>query len=225
MDSFESIENISACFSNLQKEEIDQLFDQKTRVSFYKGETVFKQGAFAPHVLFINSGLVLIFLQLGKDKQVNIRLAKQGDYLAFSTVFNENTYRYSALALNDSSICQIDKEALKTLMKKNYDFAFNLMTRNSYESQRYMEIIKNISYKQMRGKLASALLYLSSEEFQNEDVFKQLTRQDIANFSSITVESTVKFLKEFEKDGLIKLSGKDILIKDYPRLKDIELRG
>ena len=77
----------------------------------------------------------------------------------------------------------------------------------------------------MRGKLASALLYLTSEEFKDENIFQYLTRQDIADFASITVESAVKFLKEFEKEGLISQNGKQILIKNGETLKELDLKG
>ena len=71
----------------------------------------------------------------------------------------------------------------------------------------------------MRGKLATAILYLSGEEFTDENLFQYLTRQDIADFASVTLESAIKFLKEFEKEGLVKLDGKNITV-----LKENELR-
>ena len=77
----------------------------------------------------------------------------------------------------------------------------------------------------MRGKLASALLYLSNNKFNDDPVFQYLTRQDIADFAQITVESTVKFLKEFEKENLIDLNGKEIKIKDKQFLTEIDLKG
>jgi CRP/FNR family transcriptional regulator len=100
-----------------------------------------------------------------------------------------------------------------------------IVSKNSANANRYLDIIKNVSYKQMRGKLASTILYLTSEKFKENDVFQYLSRQDIANFASITVESTVKFLKEFEKDGLISLNGKELIIKNEQGLKDLDLRG
>lgn len=220
-----NIESLSGCFQHLNEEELKFLNEKKTQVSYLKGETLFKQGAFAPHVLFVCSGLVKVFLQIGQHKQVTLRLAKTGDYLAFSTLFNKKTYPYSAQALTDATLCMIDKEALKTILVKNPELAMQLTTRNSLNENRYLTIIKNLSYKQMRGKLASALLYLSSEQFQGLGVFTHLTRQDIAAFATITMESTVKLLKEFEKDGLIALKGKEIYIVNRERLIDINQKG
>lgn len=221
----EGIENSSDCFQSLGLEDLQIINENKTQLTFFKGETIFKQGAFAPHVLFVNKGLVRIYVQTDKNKQVNIRIAKQGDFMAFSSIFRKNTYLYSAISLKDSTICMIDKEALKKLLLKNPDFAMQINSRNCHNEGRYIDIIHNISYKQMRGKLASALIYLSSDEFKDEDVYEYLTRQNIADFASISVESAVKFIKEFEKEGIIGLHGKRISIQNKKKLEEINMRG
>jgi CRP/FNR family transcriptional regulator len=221
----DNIEKISNCFYNLPDEDIAFLNKSKTQVSYLKGETIFKQGAFAPHVLFVNEGFAMVYLQVGKSKQINIRIVRQGDFIAFSSVFDEKTYQYSAISLSDSTFCMIEKEALKKVLRRNVDFAMQMASVNRLNESRYIDIIKNISYKQMRGKLASALLYLTSEKFKDDNVFQFLSRQNIADFASITVESTVKFLNEFKKDNLIHMEGKTIIIKDEQALKDLDSRG
>ena len=221
----DKLEMISGCFQMLSPEELEFINTKKTQISYLKGETLFKQGAFAPHVLFVNQGLVRIYLQTGAGKQLNIRIARKGDFMAFSSVFGENIYNYSAVALVDSLICMIDKDALKHLLLRNPDFALQLTSRNYGNESRYLEIIGNISYKQMRGKLASALLYLSGEEFVEENLFQYLTRQDIADFASITIESAIRFLKEFEKEGILKLDGKNIDILKQDELLMISKNG
>ncbi len=97
------------CFLELSSEELDILNEKKTQVHYQQGETIFKQGAFAPYVLFVVKGLVKIFLQTGYEKQINLRLANAGEYMAFSSIFDKNVYTYSASALKDTTICMIDK--------------------------------------------------------------------------------------------------------------------
>lgn len=221
----DNIELISGCFSNLPQEDIAFLSKNKTRVSYLKGEMILKQGAFAPHVLFVNNGLAMVYLQVGNSKQINIHIAQPGDYIAFSSVFNTKTYPLSAISLTNSTFCMIEKEALKKVIMRNAAFAMQMASKNNLNETRYIDIIRNLSYKQMRGKLASAILYLCSEEFKKYNIFQFLSRQDIADFASITVESTVKFLKEFENDQLIILKGKVIVIKNEPALRDLDVRG
>jgi CRP/FNR family transcriptional regulator len=216
-----NIESLVGCFQVLNKEDLEFILQNKTQIEYQKGETVFKQGAFASHVLFVNQGLVKIYVQAGKDKLLNIRLAKSGDFMAFASIFGDEKYQYSAVALTDSIICMINKDALIKVLLRNPEFAMQITSRNIFQESRYLDIIKNVTYKQMRGKLASTILYLTSEEYKNEDVFKFLTRQEIADFASITLESTVKFLKEFEKENIVSLENKDIIVKNWDALKEL----
>ena len=198
---------------------------KKKQLLYTKGENIFKQGAFAHHVIYVISGLIKVYIQAGHNKVVNIRIAKAGDFLAFSSVYGEDIYAYSTIALKDSMICMIDKNGLRQLLKTNHDFAQQVHSRNFSIENHLYGMIATISFNQMRGKMASALLYLSSEEFLDEGIFQHLTRNDLADFATISTESAIKFLKEFEKDKIIKLSGKDIYILDFDRLESIASKG
>ena len=206
-------------------ENLDNLNAYKTRVKYLKGETIFKQGAFAPYVMYVVEGLVKVYLQTGVDKNMSISVASEGEFLAFSSVFGEPVHTYSAQAISNTQICMIEKESLKKILLDNPEFALKITSQN-YQNERHLfEVIKNISYKQMRGKLASALLYLSQEEFLKKNIFEFLTRQDIADFASISAESAIKFLKEFEKENIISLNGKNIIIDDTAQLLNISKNG
>jgi CRP/FNR family transcriptional regulator len=206
-------------------EDFTDLNEHKTRVQYLKGENIFKQGAFAPYVIYVVEGLVKVYLQTGFEKQINIGISKPGEFLAFSSIFGEPVHTYSTQALTNAEICMIEKESLKNILVQNPQFAMAVTSKNYRNEKHLLEIIKNVSYKQMRGKLASSLLYLSDDDFIKENVFRFLTRQDIADFASISAESAIKFLKEFEKESLIKLTGKDIEITDKTKLENISKNG
>ena len=214
-------QNEPDCFQLISREDLEALSENRTQITYLKGETIFKQGAFAPHVLFIQSGLIRVYLQTGRNKVQNLWISKSGDFLAFSSMFSERTYSYSAVAMKDAELLMIDKESLRKLLQTNPEFGFRITSKN-FNSEKYlMELVASLSYKQMRGKLATALLYLDSDLLRSEEVFNYLTRQDIADFASISVESVIKFLKEFEKEGILSLAGKDIVITDPQRLTEI----
>ncbi len=219
------IANSPDCFTELYPEELKLIDEKRTQLVYQKGENLLKQGAFATHVIYVIDGLVKLYLQTGFNKQINIRLARRGDFLAFPTLFGETVYGYSAVAVKNSTVSMIDKEALQNLLRENTNFAMRITAKNFRHEAYLLEIIKNLSYKQMRGKLATALHYLSQPEFLEEDVFQHLTRQDIGDFASISAESTIKFLKEFEKEGILSLSGKEVIINDLRLLTEISLKG
>lgn len=202
-------------------EQFTDLEKHKTRVQYLKGENIFKQGAFAPYVIYVVEGLVKVYLQTGIDKQINISISKPGDFLAYSSLFGEQVHTYSSVALTNTEICMIEKESLKKILLDNPEFALKLTSKNYRNESHLLEIIKNISYKQMRGKLASSLLYLSESDLKEYQLLEKLTRQEIADFASVSVESAIKFLKEFEKEGILRLQGKSIKIVDQERLEFI----
>jgi len=214
-------QNEPDCFQLISREDLETLSENRTQITYLKGETIFKQGAFAPHVLFIQSGLIRVYLQTGRNKVQNLWISKSGDFLAFSSLFGERTYSYSAVAMKDAELLMIGKESLNKLLQTNPEFGFRITSKNLKSEKHLMELVASLSYKQMRGKLATALLYLDSEILKGEEVFSHLTRQDIADFASISVESVIKFLKEFEKEGILSLENKNITISDLRRLSEI----
>ena len=152
-------------------EDFTDLKEHKTRVNYLKGENIFKQGAFAPYVIYVVEGLVKIYLQTGFEKQINVSIAKPGDFLAFSSIFGEAVHTYSTQAVTNAEICMIEKESLKQILIDNPQFALEITSKNYRNEKHLLEIIKNVSYKQMRGKLASSLLYLSNEYFLKKHIF------------------------------------------------------
>jgi CRP/FNR family transcriptional regulator len=100
-----------------------------------------------------------------------------------------------------------------------------MSSQNHQQENRLISLVRSLSYNQMRGKLAGALLYLSDSKYTNEGVFEFLSRQDIADFAGISLESTVKFLKEFAKENMIDLDGRHLIISNKEALEDLSLHA
>jgi len=77
----------------------------------------------------------------------------------------------------------------------------------------------------MNGRISETLLYIDSFKKDNPEIFQLLSRKELAEFAGISMESGVKLLKSFEKDGLIELNEKDIRILNRDKLVEISRRG
>ncbi len=218
------IHSSAHCFAFLDKKERDFLENKKNRLEYSKNELIYKQNALNPNVFFILSGYVKLYIETGKNKRLTIHIASAGEFLALSSLFAHDKYQCSASALTDTTVCLLDKNGLRDLMNRNHEFLL-FLTRKSFELEhRLIDVIKNVSYKQMRGKLASALVYLDKISV-GENITQLMTRQEIADFSGITLESAVSFIKEFSNEGIIELDGRAILIKDKKKLELISEIG
>jgi CRP-like cAMP-binding protein len=109
--------------------------------------------------------------------------------------------------------------------KENGKFGFQIIKRYCEQNTNLLNTVRNLMYKQMNGRMADTLLYLDNLKKEKPEIFKLLSRKDIADFAGISTESTVKILKSFEKDGLLELHEKDIKITKYDTLEKIHLKG
>ena len=213
------------CFQMLTQNEIILVQASKTQVLFRKGDNLTKQGAFASYVLFIINGLARQYLEGDSVKNFNLRIIKPGEFVGLSAVFNKNTFNYSSVALTDCQVYLIEKEAIARVVRQNGSFAYSIIKRYCEQNGNLFDSLQNMMYKQMNGRIADTLLYIDNLKNEFPDIFQLLSRKDIGDFAGISTESTVKLLKTFEKDGLIKLHEKDITLVNYSGLQEISKRG
>ena len=211
------------CFQMLSPEEVELVRESKTQVRFRKGDHLTKQGAFASYVLFIISGLARQYVEGERD--YNLRIIKPGEFVGLSAVFTKNTFNYSSIALTDCQVFLVEKDTITTVMKQNGMFAFNMVKRYSDQNSNLFDTLRTVIYKQMNGRIAETLLYIDEFKPENPAIFQLLSRKDIADFAGISTESAVKLLKSFEKDGLIELHEKDILVINRNGLVEISRKG
>ncbi len=213
------------CFQLLNVDESDLIRNSKTQVLFRKGDTLTKQGAFASYILFLINGVVKLYIEGDDNRSFNIRIIQPGEFIGLSSVFSKNIYTYTTSALTDCQVLLIKKESLETVLRGNGSFSFSLIQRYCTQNADLHEVMQNQFFKQMNGRLAGTLLYLNSLKDNQPNIFQLLTRKELADFAGISTESAVKLLKTFEKEGLIKLQEKDIIILDTDSLSGIYKRG
>ena len=211
------------CFQMLSPGEVELVRGSKTQVRFRKGDHLTKQGAFASYVLFVISGLARQYVEGERD--YNLRIIKPGEFVGLSAVFTKNTFNYSSVALTDCQVFLVEKAAITTVMKQNGMFAYNMVKRYSDQNSNLFDTLRTVLYKQMNGRIAETLLYVDEFKPENPAIFQLLSRKDIADFAGISTESAVKLLKSFEKDGLIELNEKDIVVINRNGLAEISRKG
>jgi len=213
------------CFQMLSPEEVELVRASKTQVLFRKDDNLTKQGAFASYVLFIINGLAKQYLEGDGGRSFNLRIVRPGEFVGLSTVFTKNTFETSSVALTECQVYLIEKAALARVVQQNGSFAHNIIRRYCEQNGNLLDTVSSLMYRQMNGRLAEALLYLNGLKPEYPAIFQMLSRKDLADFAGISMESAVKLLKTFEKDGLLELRDKDIELTDLPTLGEIVKRG
>ena len=206
-------------------EKIDEFFkSSKTHINYNKGETIIKEGSRVSNILYIIDGLVKVYIE-GPNRNIIIKILKPRDFIGLSSLYGDDLYYFSAAALNKVKVCSIDREEIKDLISISCDFS---RTAASWYCNNYNTMLTkclNLGFKQLNGKLATTLLYLSKKEFKDYDIFQHITRKDLAELSGMANENVARILTEFSNENIIKITGRKIEILDIKTLKTISKRG
>ncbi len=77
----------------------------------------------------------------------------------------------------------------------------------------------------MTGRIANTIIYLSEKIYNSRNFYTTLSRQDMADLSSVSKESLIRVLKDFKENGIISVSGNHIEITSPKTLYNISRVG
>ncbi|MFP4469843.1 MAG: Crp/Fnr family transcriptional regulator [Bacteroidales bacterium] len=201
------------------------LNEDRFEVTFRAGEMIFKQGSASTHALMLNTGLVKLYLEGHNGRNLILKIIKPVQMFGGPGMFLDQRNYYSAAAIEDTTVCFIDVKKFKAAIRSNPDFAENFIEhihRNSiFTFGRFMDLTQ----KQMPGRVADALLYLSQDIYESSHFSIKLSRQDLADMTSLSKESFIRILKEFKDEGIIKMNGDTFEILNPNALKKISQFG
>jgi CRP/FNR family transcriptional regulator len=214
-----------SCFDLLSADEKELIDTHSVMVHYKKGEMVCKQGSFASHIMFLEKGLVKVYLE-GNPKDLILTITPEKNMLGLQALFEgNNTFLYSINTYTDSVVRLIDIQIFRQLLKQNPVFAYRMINiLNEITAQSYGRFF-SLTQKQLHGRLADILLRLSRKIFKSDSFELPLSRSDMGDLTSMSTESVIRILKDFKDDKIIDFNNKSITLLDLPRLENIGAKG
>ena len=207
----------------LNKDELIKLANCKTSYAIKKGGNIFEEGETTNGVFCIKSGVCKMTKLSHNGKDQIIKLMKSGELLGQRSMISDQPANLNAIALEDMEVCFIPKSEMLDLFNENNQFSLNLMQAICSDLKDADDHMVNMAQKTVKQRLAETLLYLENTFGLNEDktVKIQLTREELAGMIGTATESCIRLLSEFNKQGIISLTGKKISLIDKVQLKKI----
>ncbi len=207
----------------LNKNELLKLAECKTSHIIKKGESIFEEGDIVNGVYCVKTGACKLSKLSANGKDQIIKLVKTGELLGQRSMISDEAANLSAVALEDMEVCFIPKSEVLNMFDSNNQFSLNMMKTICGDLKEADEHMISISQKTVKERLAETLVYLEETFGKNEDgsLHIQLSREELAGMIGTATESCIRLLSDFNKNGLIELIGKKIVIKDLAKLKRI----
>ena len=200
-------------FSHLLTNDQRQLLEENINtVKYHKRDVIFRQNTRSSHIMFIKSGLIKIFKEGRTQRAIILKVAGSDDFIGLMSVFGEKVHQYSASAINDCEICDIEYSIFKSVMMENGKYALQFLNILSLDGLFIFDRLMGQSHKQLPGRIADVLLYFSDEIYKNDKFAFPITRRELAEFAGTTKESFIRTLTEFKNDKIITIEGAEINI-------------
>lgn len=226
-------EEFESCLFNKQlsktgvisEEEVNLILQNGKDVIYQKKDVIFKQGTLTSHAMFIKSGLVKVYKEGHNNKSVIFKIASPGHFIEYISILGENTFQYSAAALEESKIFFIDINMFYSIVESNNRCTNFLLKSLSAEYLYMFDRLISKHQKQLPGKVADLILYFSECIYNSHSFQFPLSRIELAEFVGTTRESLIRVLSEFKNDKIIDLDGKLIKINSIVILKTLSKIG
>ncbi|MBE0647040.1 MAG: Crp/Fnr family transcriptional regulator [Bacteroidales bacterium] len=230
MNKIQESENCKNCncktsiFSSLKPEELEQINKGRYTVHYKAGEILFKQGTPSPHFVCLTKGLAKLYIE-GYGKNLILGLVKPVDYIFGPGTYVDNRHYYSAAAVEETTACLVDVNIFKELIRQNPDFAEEFIRRVSRQAIFNFDQVVSLTQKQMPGRIADVIFYLREKIYGINPFEISISRQDLADLSGMSKESSIRILKELKDEGILKVTGNTIEILNEKQLRQISQTG
>ena len=222
------LNDVGSVFFSLSEEEKKLLYNNTSYRIYKKNEIVFNEGTRPAGLICLADGKVKIFKEGVGGREQIVRLARPGGFIGYRALFAGQNYLSSAVAIENSIVCTIDKDVIFAMMKENPGLTFrvlkNMATELGFSNSRTV----NLTQKHIRGRLAESLLFLAETYGYEQDtctIKAYLSREDVANLSNMTTSNAIRTLSTFASEKVIDIVGRKIKVLDYAKLQRISELG
>lgn len=209
----------------LQNEELKQLDDViKTRRVIHTGDALFKQGGDNQSIYAVRSGSVKTFTVLESGEEQILGFHLPGEIVGLAGL-DQSIHNCSSVALETSSICELPLGELESICMQIPSLHKQLLKLISREISQDHKMLLLLAKKNSDQRVATFLLSLSgrfkTRGLSSDSFILSMSRQDIANYLGLAVETISRILTKFSDEGVVAVTRRSIEITDHDRLLEI----
>ncbi len=225
MTSSERLRKV-AIFDGLTEAQLLKIEEMAIESEFRKGEYLFRQDEPAEWLYVLLRGRVKLVRHAPTGAATIIEIYSTGDDLTAASLIEGKPYAASAKTLTDGIVLKISAHNFRKMLAEWPVVAGNVMREMG---QRYRELMENLSslavYK-VEGRLCKVIANLARRygifgDCRGVILDLALTRQDLADITGTTLETTIRTLNRLKSDGLISWEGKRFFIPDVRALEGV----
>jgi CRP/FNR family transcriptional regulator len=205
-------------FEKFSPDDIANIEPYFQEYKFEKNQYLFWEGDPATRLYVIKSGRVRLLKASAAGKEMVLEVMVPGQICGGGALFDDQ-HRDSAQAVETSIAYGLSHESYGQLLAKYPQIARGII---KYLGSRLMDahdVIISLVSSKVESRIASVIVRLCENHgTHTEDgilINIRLTRHDIADIVGSTVETTIRTISKFQKQGLLSTVSGRLLVKDF----------
>lgn len=216
----EQIASISL-FNGLPADQIEALTMITIENSYLKGENIFSEDEQATGFYAVLSGRVKVFKLSSEGREQILHIFGPGEVFGEVPVFAGKKFPATADAMEASRILFFPRDSLIRLIEKNPAIALNMLAVLSKRLRSFTSMIDDLSLREVPGRLAKHLLYLSEQKQNSHDLELNITKGQLASLLGTIPETLSRILTKMAEQGIIESDGRKIRILERDTVEDL----
>jgi CRP-like cAMP-binding protein len=216
MDERELLRSVPL-FSELSEADINTLGRLATRRRYPKDTVVFFENEEGDFFFTIVEGRIKVTI-LGDDgREIILSVLGPGDFFGEMALLDNEPRSATAIAVEDSELLSLHRTDFQGVTGDNIAIAHALIKILTARLRRANHQIQTLALLDVYGRVARVILDMAKEEGRRlkdgRIAFRRATHQEIANRIGTTRETVTRMLKDLERQALIRIEGKEIVLQ------------
>lgn len=229
MDKVETLRELSI-FENISSPVLEPLASYFIPHRYERGERLWREGSEALSFTFIVEGRVKVVKNRNDGGETILGVFGPDEAVAHLAVYRQIPYPASAYALNDTITLEIHRSHFFGTIQRHPELLEALMQEMMQRNQELVRRLHELTVCNAEQRLA--MLFMKFAESvgvrkKQDDgqmgiyVDLPLSRADIADLINVRVETAIRFMSRWNKEGPVRTEPRGFTIVDYERLGEL----
>jgi CRP-like cAMP-binding protein len=212
-------------FSELTDEDIASLGRLSSRRRYPKDQVVFFENEEGDFFFMILEGRIKVTI-LGDDgREVILTMLSPGDFFGEMALLDNEPRSATAIAVEDTELLSLHRTDFQTVLTDNRSITSALIKSLTARLRKANHQISTLALLDVYGRVARVIAEMARDEGRRlrdgRIAFRRATHQEIANRIGTTRETVTRMLKDLERQGLIHIEGREIVVgTDFEKVFD-----
>jgi CRP/FNR family transcriptional regulator, cyclic AMP receptor protein len=216
MDDRELLRQVPV-FADLSDPDIEALSRLCTRRRYPKDTVVFFENEEGDFFFMIVEGRIKVTI-LGDDgREIILSVLGPGDFFGEMALLDNEPRSATAIAAEETELLCLHRNDLQTVLTDNKAILTSFIKVLTSRLRKANHQISTLALLDVYGRVARVIMEMAKEEGRRlkdgRIAFRRATHQEIANRIGTTRETVTRMLKEIERQGLIEIDGKEIVVQ------------